>query len=148
MHSSNGSKRSKSSINAVCHRIAHGASLRKACADIQLHPAQFCHWLQETDNSLCEYARKQYARATTVRRELKFEDIGDIAQAATPRDAHVARLQVDVIKWQLSKEDPRKYGDRPNEINVNTQINLATLSIEDQAKLQARRQELLKEQGE
>jgi hypothetical protein len=139
------SKRSKSTINAVCHRITYGLSLNKACNAVGCDPGNFIHWLNESRDSLGEYARQRYARATAVRRELKFERLDDIAEVATPRDAHVARLKIDVIKWQLSKEDPKKYGDRPNEINVNTQINLAVITPEDQARLQARRLELLGE---
>lgn len=147
---SNGSivpRRSKSTINAICHRIAYGFSLTKACQACDVDPANFIHWLNDNRDSLGEYAKQCYARASTVRRQVKFEDLGDIADAATPRDAHVARLKVDVIKWQLSKEDPKKYGDRPNEINVNTQVNLAMITPEDQARLQARRLELLGEDG-
>ena len=43
---------------------------------------------------------------------------------------------------------PKKYGDRPAEVNVNAQINLAQISVEDQQRLQARRLELLKEEGQ
>ena len=67
---------------------------------------------------------------------------------ATPQNAHVARLQVDTRKWVAAKLLPKKYGDRPAEVNVNTQINLASISVEDQARLQARRLELLKEEAQ
>ena len=64
---------------------------------------------------------------------------------ATVQDAHVARLKVDARKWVAAKLLPKKYGDRPAEVNVNTQINLASISVKDQQRLQRRRQELLKE---
>jgi hypothetical protein len=73
------------------------------------------------------------------------DEIVEIADNATPQDAHVARLKVDARKWVAAKLLPRKYGDRPAEVNVNTQVNLASISVEDQQRLQRRRQELLKE---
>ena len=52
------------------------------------------------------------------------DEIVEIADNATPQDAHVARLKVDARKWVAAKLLPKKYGDRPAEVNVNTQINL------------------------
>jgi Bacteriophage Sf6, terminase small subunit-like len=51
------------------------------------------------------------------------DEIVEIADNATPQDAHVARLKVDARKWVAAKLLPKKYGDRPAEVNVNTQIN-------------------------
>ena len=39
-------------------------------------------------------------------------------------------------KWVAAKLLPKKYGDRPAEVNVNTQINLASICVEDQLRLQ------------
>ena len=95
-----------------------------------------------------ESVRQQYARAKEKAADKLADEIVEIADNATPQDAHVARLRVDARKWVAAKLLPKKYGDRPNEVNVNTQINLACVSLEDQQRLQARRQELLKEEGE
>lgn len=67
----------------------------------------------------------RYARACEERRTLRFEEIERIAKgektkrydsAAVQRD----RLRVDALKWQLSKEDPKKYGDK---VDVTTGNN-------------------------
>lgn len=44
-------------------------------------------------------------------------------------DVQRARLRIDVIKWQASKEMPKKYGDRPPiEVNVTeSEINNMTI---------------------
>lgn len=52
----------------------------------------------------------KYVAAAKLRRELKFESLEIIADSEP--DVNRARLKVDVIKWQLSKEEPRKYGDK------------------------------------
>lgn len=62
-------------------------------------------WLAENE----EFS-DNYARACKIRREDKFERLESIADAE--EDVARARLKVDVIKWQLSKEEPRKYGDK------------------------------------
>ena len=90
--------------------------------------------------------RQQYARAKEKAADKLADEIVEIADNATPQDAHVARLKVDARKWVAAKLLPKKYGDRPAEVNVNTQINLAQISVEDQQRLQRRRQELLKEE--
>jgi len=51
-----------------------------------------------------------YARACKIRREDKFERLEEVADKE--EDVQRARLKIDVIKWQLSKEEPRKYGDK------------------------------------
>lgn len=51
-----------------------------------------------------------YARANKIRREERFELMEDIPDQV--EDVQRARLKVDVLKWQLSKEEPKKYGDK------------------------------------
>ena len=51
-----------------------------------------------------------YARACMLRREERFEALEEIPDIE--EDVQRARLKVDVLKWQLSKEEPRKYGDK------------------------------------
>ena len=136
-------KRSPALAREICHLIADGSSTRQTAAQLGLNSRFIFDWCDSSP----EFSQ-QYARAKERAADVLADDLVEISDSATVRDAHVARLKVDTRKWIAAKLLPKKYGDRPNEINVNTQINLATLSIEDQAKLQARRQELLKEQGE
>lgn len=91
-------------------------------ADREILPSNvtFCKWLSEDEELV-----KQYAYACEVRQENKFNEILEIAdndddvfydeQGNKRIDAaHVQkkRLQIDARKWQLSKENPKKYGDR------------------------------------
>ena len=41
-----------------------------------------------------------------------------------PAWVNLKRLQVDTIKWALSKRNPKKYADRPPEINVAANLGI------------------------
>jgi hypothetical protein len=118
-------------FSSILYDISQGSSLTKAVKN-----SNATSWQSFYDTlDASPERREQYARAVRSRTSYKFESIQDIAEAATPRDAHVARVRIDAIKWQLSKEEPRKYGDKPAEINVNTQVNVAVVSEADRQAL-------------
>lgn len=63
--------------------------------------------------------RANYARACEEEADNQFDDMQEIIQAKLPDDPDEAkielqkrRLQVDTLKWQLSKRQPKKYGDK------------------------------------
>jgi hypothetical protein len=90
----------------ICERIIDGNSLRKICLADDMPNRDTIHsWLVNN----AEFS-DQYAQACKLRRENKFEQLEDIAE--TEQDVRRARLKIDVIKWQLSKEEPKKYGDK------------------------------------
>jgi len=83
-----------------------GRSLRKVCTDADMPNRDTIYsWLAKYS----EFA-DQYARACVIRREDRFESMEEIPDIEA--DVQRARLKVDVLKWQLSKEEPRKYGDK------------------------------------
>jgi hypothetical protein len=136
-------KPSTALADSICFLVSQGASVRHVCSTHAIDPKQFYRWLESSES-----VRQQYARAKEKAADKMADEIVEIADNATPQDAHVARLKVDARKWVAAKLLPKKYGDRPAEVNVNTQINLAQISVEDQQRLQARRLELLKEEGQ
>lgn len=92
--------------NDICKQIIDGKSLRKICAAEEMPNRDTVHdWLSKNTTF-----SDQYVHACRLRRENKFEELEDIA--ITEPDVQRARLRVDVIKWQLSKEEPKKYGDK------------------------------------
>jgi hypothetical protein len=105
----------------ICELIINGKSLRKALIEVGNISAQtFFIWIREDEDK-----SKQYARATTERAELMFEDMFDIADDSTSdfietdlgkqfNSEHLQRskLRVDTRKWALSKLMPKKYGDK------------------------------------
>lgn len=102
--------------DAICAHMAEGPSLRKACEVIGVHPSTFMDWVKDRP-ALAE----QYARARSMGRAIRFEALREIAASEPERDQNgridpgwVAwkRLHIDAEKWSLSKEEPKKYGDK------------------------------------
>jgi len=99
----------------------HGMSLRKALSGIGTpNRTTFYEWLEES-----EELANQYARACEARQENKYEEILEIAdddsdtffdengnKRVDSAAVQKKRLQIDARKWQLSKENPKKYGDK------------------------------------
>lgn len=59
----------------------------------------------------------QYARAKQIWRDTRFEEMEEVILAPLPEDPLWAKIrleqrrqQIDARKWQLSKEEPKKYG--------------------------------------
>lgn len=89
----------------ICKRIMHdNKPLSKVCEDKDMpgHTAVY-DWLAEHN----DFADK-YTHACKIRRERRFERLTDIAYQI--EDVNRARLLIDTEKWQLSKEEPKKYG--------------------------------------
>ena len=110
----------------ICELIISGKSLRFALNKVSIPAKTFFVWLRDN-----EVFSKQYARATTERAELMFEDMFDIADDGTNdwmekkndkgdvvgwsiNGEHIqrSRVRIDTRKWALSKMMPKKYGDR------------------------------------
>ena len=90
----------------ICRRILKGKNLSKICREDDMPHRDTVHtWLAKHS----EFA-DNYVRACAIRRENRFEDLEEVVDKT--EDVQRARLKVDVIKWQLSKEEPKKYGDK------------------------------------
>jgi hypothetical protein len=68
-----------------------------------------------------------YVRACKIRREYRFETLEDVADRE--EDVNRARLKVDVIKWQLSKEEPKKYGDKLDHTSGGKELPAPILNV-------------------
>ena len=74
----------------------------------------------------------QYTRAMDVRTDSDFEGLADelaskperTDKGIDPAWVNWKRLQIDTIKWALSKRNPKKYADRPPEINVAANLGI------------------------
>ena len=97
--------------------IESGKSLRFALSQIPLSSSTFFIWIEEDPEK-----SKQYAYVTNIRTELKFESIEQDYSEEPQRDAETGRidsawvqlqrLKIDAKKWELSKLNPKKYGDK------------------------------------
>lgn len=90
----------------ICDLVTQGGTLNKICRKKSMPSRNTLYrWLLEQGEF-----RDMYARACEIRREIKFESLEDMIDKE--KDPQKARLKLDAFKWQLSKEEPRKYGDR------------------------------------
>jgi len=108
-----GSKWTPEIEDKICAYLVTGASLRETCRkdDIPVAPQTVLDRVTENES----FARR-YARAREIGFAQQFEEMREIARDCLPNNGDVqkAKLEVDVIKWQLSKMLPGTYGDRVN----------------------------------
>jgi len=123
----------------ICDCLASGQSLVAICKAHNLPYRVVMAWL-ERDATF----QHRYAHARRLAAAWNEQRVVQIALDATPETAQVARLQCDALKWQASKQDPKVYGDRPAEVNINTQVNV-TLPEAELRSLQQRKAILLEE---
>ena len=104
-------------LNNIFNMIESGKSLRFALSQIPLSSSTFFIWIEEDPKK-----SKHYAYVTDIRTELKFESIEQDYSEEPQRDAETGRidsawvqlqrLKIDAKKWELSKLNPKKYGDK------------------------------------
>lgn len=101
--------------NEICERLSMGESLRKITGpdrdDFMPAETTVRRWLAGSEDWSDDF-RRQYARARQDQADFKFEEAWEIARQATPETVGVARLRVDVVKWQAGKLAPKKYGEK------------------------------------
>ena len=91
----------------ILYRLAEeGLSLTRAVAGEGMPCLVTVYrWIHERE----DFARG-YAQACTLRGHAKFEQVWEIAEAAEPGTASVARLKIDALKWQAARLAPKRYG--------------------------------------
>ena len=104
-------------LNNIFNMIESGKSLRFALSQIPLSSSTFFIWIEEDP---CK--SKHYVYVTDIRTELKFESIEQDYSEEPQRDSETGRidsawvqlqrLKIDAKKWELSKLNPKKYGDK------------------------------------
>jgi hypothetical protein len=59
----------------------------------------------------------------------------DLAKSATPKTAHVIRVQFDILRWLAAKLHPAAYGDKPlspcQTTNVNVGISISPQRLQE-----------------
>jgi hypothetical protein len=131
----------------VIKLISGGLSLRKAIVELNIiNKDTFFSWIAK-DTLLAD----QYTRACEVRADSLFEEMLDIADDGTNdyitkrasdgtefevvNTEHIQRskLRIETRKWNLSKMNPKKYGDKIDVTTNNESLNVgvAQLSTEE-----------------
>ena len=124
---------------SILSEIEEGSSLRSILKREEM-PNQntFFEWIREDESK-----SKQYAYSCNIRQEVKFQEIQDIADDDTgiyyfddfgnkkvdSGAIQRKRLQIDSRKWQLSKENPKKYGDKLDVVSDGKQLQSPPSSI-------------------
>jgi hypothetical protein len=105
-----------------------GLSMFKACKEVGIPHNSFLDFIDKDERLI-----DKYTRAIAIKSEMKNEQLTAIAanrdndfyidgegnKRPNPVAVQRDRLLIDTLKWQLSKEAPRKYGDR---INIDAKV--------------------------
>ena len=93
-------------VERICERLAQGESLTDLCADPAMPSMRSVHTWLRNDPALAQ----AYMLARQVQADRLFDEVRQVARAATPQTLGVARLTFDVLRWQAARLWPRRYG--------------------------------------
>jgi hypothetical protein len=131
-------------FNIITGRIECGESLRAILKDSDMpSTSTFYIWLDSDKKK-----SKQYARATSIRADILFDEIINIADTTEEgvvieTDDHGRtkekkgdmlghrKLQIDARKWILSKLNPKKYGDKIDHTSDGKELKGLTIEWGD-----------------
>jgi len=122
----------------ICRGVSAGLTIGKVCA-MDGMPARsiIYEWLVEDEAFSDTYARAREARA-----DARSERIDDLAEEvkAGQLDHNAARVIIDAEKWQASKENQKRYGDK---LDLNGSLNVKL----DDAQVESRLAHLIGKAG-
>ena len=97
-------------VKQVCRAISKGDSVKDACREVGIRPARLHEWTREDSVLASVYARAREQQAHSL-----AERAIAVSREAYGRDTagvQAARLEVDTLKWYVSKIAPKLYGER------------------------------------
>lgn len=93
-------------LKTIFSQMESGVSLKKACEGLGLARSSFLAYM-EKEPELYE----QYARSQRIGQDYQFETLDEYARESKD-DPYTKKLYIDVLKWKLAKQQPKKYGDK------------------------------------
>lgn len=111
----------------ICQRIVDGESLRQICKDDSLPNRDTIYtWLQ-THKAFSD----QYTQARMMQADQFFDEMDEIIRKPMQNMIQIqqARLQIDTMKWRLSKMLPKTYGDKV-ELNSHSDKQDQSIKVE------------------
>lgn len=100
----------------VCERIKAGESMRRAAQEEGVPHSDVMAWVRDKPEFADHYARACEARLLTLEDKLLFLCEQGHNVAALPEGGYAmlqaVKLEIDTLKWTLSKLMPKKYGER------------------------------------
>ena len=109
--------------DAIIEFIASGGTISALCKLLGVGNTTFDRWVEKGG----ETRMAAYARARVRAGQSLAEQTIDIADAASPQEAQVAKLRVDTRRWLASKQAPDEYGDKQQPL-VN--IDLGSMALD------------------
>lgn len=96
----------------VCELIAEGATIQVACKGAGIDKSNFFRHLAKSEEG--SDLRDKYIRARELRADVRFEELDDlIAEIRSLRlSPQQAKVILDAKKWQMGKENAKRYGDK------------------------------------
>lgn len=126
-------------LAVVFEEMAQGTSLREVCRTHEDFPAPSTVLLWLSEDPL---AAEQYARARAERADYWFDRMYTVALEArqavqeesedsrrTSAVVAAYKLEVDALKWQLARMDPKRYGDRVDVTSGGEKVAGVTLEL-------------------
>ena len=115
----------KELADGICSRIAAGESVRQIGEDPTMPAATTIHqWVLGDKDGFS----KHYAQAKAIGAEQAVDEMEIIAR--TEDDVQRARLIIDTRKWALSKQIPKKYGDKIDVTSGGKELPAPIISID------------------
>lgn len=95
----------------ICQRIAGGETIVEICGSDGM-PAweTLRRWLLKYPDFQAQYARAREFYSEYRNDQFRYE--GKINPPTTPEGVANRRIELDHMKWELSKHAPKKYGDK------------------------------------
>lgn len=135
------SKYSEQLIDKICSDMANSPkSIRTCCIENGISYDVFKLWVNEHKKEYKEYALTQYAHAKEEQIQFLSEEITRltyemqtlIREGKTYSEFNVnaavaaLRVQIDALKWVLSKLAPKKYGDK---VEIDAKVDVAVTGM-------------------
>ena len=100
----------QATADAVCERIAQGATLVDACKISGLSPQSFTSWALHDADTAAKYARARQSKADHYADAIV--PLADSAIDQSAANVQAIKNMVDARKWAASKLHPNSYGDK------------------------------------
>jgi len=109
---------------AMLDRLSQGETILSLARSLGVSHTGFYDWIDRGGEARASALARARARGG---RSLAEETL-EIADAASPQEAQVAKLRVDTRRWLASKQAPARYGDKQQPM-----VNIDRVSIVEEA---------------
>lgn len=113
-------------LDYVCRRLAEGETLRAVARSLDCSTQLIIDIMDDVAGA--ETRRAAFSRAREVGAHQLAEESIELADNATPEDAHVAGLQVKTRQWVAERWNRRDFGNDRSAVQLN--VSIGSLMLE------------------